>query len=313
MNLRFILLALIQTFWMSRMLGAQLPPRLERCLPYPTLAQGIRAMREEASPSEPEPARSPKVVIASIQFVPEIQIPEPVRGRILSSIKSPTFYDDSERDWLTEMQDIGIRGALQDSGFFKVKVNAEARLIDRNEGRSRYALTLHIDTGQQYRLGDVHFESVAKNPLVYPASELRRLIPLDRGEIFNVSKVREGMREISKLYAAKGYIDMVPEPEVVNDEGDGPVEVIMKIDEGKQYRIRKIEFLGLDEKAQNQLRPQLKPGDVYDEDLVEQLLKGNKPVLPSDVSRRDLQLTRDTKYGMVDMRFDFYSCPKMDN
>lgn len=277
MNLRLVLLALVQAFFIPRLLCAQLPPRLERCLPYPTLAQEISAMQEETKTAGPESLPSPRVIIASLQFAPGSHIPESVRERITWSIESPRYHDDSQLSWLEEIQDVGIRGALLDSGYFKAKVNANVRLIDGNEGRRRYVLTVHIDEGRQYRLGDVRFEPTADNkPLAFSTSELRKHAQMTRGEVFNVSKVREGMEEITKLYATTGYIDMVFEPKILNGEDGGPVELVMKIDEGKQYCVGKMDFVGLDEETQDRLRAQLKPGDPYDSNLIDELLKRNK-------------------------------------
>jgi outer membrane protein assembly factor BamA len=80
-------------------------------------------------------------------------------------------------------------------------VKAYARLVEGNERRRRYALTLHIDEGRRYRLGDVRFERVAdNNPLSFSATELRKYVQMGRGEFFNVSKVRQAMEELTKLY-----------------------------------------------------------------------------------------------------------------
>ena len=117
------------------------------------------------------------------------------------------------------------------------------------------------------------------------------------------------MEEITKLYAIKGYIDLVPEPVVQNDDGRGPIDLLMKVDEGKQYRVGKIEFLGLGKSSQNQLKPQLRPGEPFNKALVDELLHWNKSLLPTDASWQDVHLTRNTKEGVVDVRFDFYSCP----
>lgn len=118
------------------------------------------------------------------------------------------------------------------------------------------------------------------------------------------------MEEITRLYAARGYIDMVPVPEVLNENDGGPIDLVMRIDEGKQFRAGEIEFLGLDENSQSQLKPQLRPGELFNKAMVDELLKANKAVLPADASWQDVRLTRNTKEGVVDVRFDFYSCPK---
>ena len=177
MKLRFALLALVHVLSLHGVLHAQLPARLERCLPYPTLSQEISSMQEKTRAQEPEPVPTPRVIIVSIQFALVTHISESVRSRIIRSIKSPQFHDDAKMDWLEELQDVGIRGTLQDSGYFKAKVKVDARLLDGNERRNRYALTLHIEEGWQYRLGNVRFKPADpdKTPLAFSTSELRRI------------------------------------------------------------------------------------------------------------------------------------------
>ena len=131
MKLRFAILALVQVFSPYGVVYAQLSPRLERCLPYPTLAQEISAMQEETRAQEPEPVPTPRVVIASIQFAPATHISESVRSQIIRSIKSPQFHDDAKMDWLEELQDVGILGTLQDSGYFNSPAACPGRTVAR--------------------------------------------------------------------------------------------------------------------------------------------------------------------------------------
>jgi hypothetical protein len=311
-NRRFIL-PVVQIFLLSRPLCAQLPPRLERCLPYPTLAQEISQMQEKIKPREPKPLPSPRVVIASVQYVLKTQIPASVRDRINWSIKSPRLYDDPELSWLKEMEEVGMRGALQDSGYFKAEVKANARLIDGNERRRRYALTLYIDAGWLYKLGDVRFERVDGNKILsFSVGELRKQVQMKRGEVFNVSKIRDGIEEISGLYATEGYIDMTMEPEIQNDDDGGPIDLILKVNEEKQYHLGKVEFLGLSGESQNQLTPKLRPGEVFNKEIVDEILESNKALVPLDASRKDVSLFRNVEEGTVDIRFDFYRCPGVE-
>ena len=312
MHLRLTALALVHLFSLYGITHAQLPRRLEQCLPYPTLAQEIRIRQEETSALEPESVPAPRVVIASIHLAPPTHVPESVRNRIVGSIKSSQHPDDAKMDWLEELQDVGIRGILQDSGYFKAKVKVDARLLDRNERRSRYALTLHIEEGWQYRLGNVRFEAADpdKSVLAFSASELRQRVHMRPGDLFSIVEVRSSIEEISKLYGGKGYIDMTPEPIIQNADGRGPLDLVIKINEGKQYRVGRVDFLGLDENSQNQLKAQLQPGEPFNKALVDQLLKRNESLLPVDASWQDVHLTRNARQGAVDLSFDFYSCPQ---
>jgi outer membrane protein assembly factor BamA len=252
----------------------------------------------------------PRVVIASVQFV-GTDIQESIRDRIVKEIESPRFYDFPDRSWLADIEEVRVKGELYKSGYFLANIRADARLIDGNQQSSRYALTLYIDEGMKYRLGKIGFVNAEENDnLAFSASELRKRFEMIRGETLNSSKIRNGIEEITKVYGDNGYIDMVVEPEIKNDDNRGVIDVVMKIDQGKKYRVGKVEFLGLDDKSQLLLKPQLKTGDVYDKSLIEELLGRNKALLPSDVSWEDVQLTRNTKEGLVDMLFDFRTCPK---
>lgn len=102
----------------------------------------------------------------------------------------------------------------------------------------------------------------------------------------------------------------MPWPEVLNDDDGGRIDLVMKIDEGKQYRVGEIEFIGLDESSQNRLKPQLRLGEPFNRALIDELLKQNKSLLPADASWQDVHITRNTKEGVVYVRFGFYSCPK---
>jgi outer membrane protein assembly factor BamA len=270
-------------------------------------------MQDEANPTEtvlPSPP-SPSVIIASVQFAPGTHISDSVRNRVLWSINSPKIFDDSE-DWLQEMQDVGIRGALQDSGYYRAKVKIEAHRLKRNEKRQVYALTLHIEEGWRYKFRDVQFKSLVDSaPLAFPESELRKYVHMKQGDFFNTSKVREALNEVIELYNTNGYIDMVPAINVKNDDDGGPLDIIVTIDQGKQYHIGTVEFIGLDQKKQDQLRPELKEGQVFNPKLIDALLVENKSVLPADASRNDLAAARNTKDGVVNLSFDFRSCPSV--
>jgi len=310
--LRFVFVASLALFLPPRPLRAQLPPRLERCLPYPTLAQEIRTLNEPPAASVSE-SPNPQVAVVSVTFAPNTHLPESTRAEILKVIKSPQFHDDPEKSWLEQIRDVGVLGELQDSGYFLAKVNAAATLVDSHPRRNRYALRLEINEGQRYTLGDVRLANARDDrPLSFPVSELRDQLPMKRGDIFNASKVREGLRKLTALYNSRGYIDMTAEPETQNADRRDVIDLVVKIDEEKPYRIGKLEFLGLTEEAQLALRPELRPGDTFDPHLVDQLLAQNKSLLPADVSDQDVKIRRNVVSGLVDIRFDFESCPEVD-
>jgi hypothetical protein len=303
--LRFVLVATLAFFRCCLSLHAQLPPRLERCLPSPTLAQEISAFHDARDAAQPWP----KIAIVSIAFAPRSDLPEALRAQIIGIIKSSQFSDSPDGAWLQELQEDAIRGALQDAGYFKSLVEADKFLVAAAPAVHQYGLVLNIDSGEKYSLGEIRFANTREGqPLVFSENELRERFAMKPGDILDVSRVRRGLKELTALYGARGYIDMTPEPETDIDADTAVIKMLIKIDEGKSYRIGKIEFLGLPERNQAALRPQLKSGDVFDVRYRDELLRQNKSLLPSDASASDVGLQREERAGVVNLTFDFRSC-----
>jgi hypothetical protein len=56
-----------------------------------------------------------------------------------------------------------------------------------------------------------------------------------------------------------------------------------------------------------------KPGEVFDGTRLEEFFKVNRAILPSDVSRDDVNVGRDPKTKTVAILFDFRTCPTQSN
>ncbi|PYT03833.1 MAG: hypothetical protein DMF60_17140 [Acidobacteria bacterium] len=89
------------------------------------------------------------------------------------------------------------------------------------------------------------------------------------------------------------------------------VSLDIDIDVGKKFFVSRIDIMGLDEADfQNALKDLLvKPGDVYDQRLVDLFLKVHASSLPITAppdSLIDLQL--DERVGTVDITYDFRPC-----
>ena len=143
-----------------------------------------------------------------------------------------------------------ILGTLQSHGYSKALVEPTSFLV-RAEFRERfYALQFRIVSGPQFQLGEIRF----RNAEVFSSTELREVFPLRKGDMFDISKIREGLESISRLYFRKGYADVVAGPETTEDKRT--VDVLIRIDEGMQYRIRGVDVLGLPKRAEDYRCPQ---------------------------------------------------------
>jgi hypothetical protein len=294
--------------------SAQIPRRLDRCLPYPSLADEIDDMREEVSAkiaaTETATAPARTVVIDDVKFDGPTHMPDAVREHVVAELKLRTFEADS--GWLEEIESVSIRGAWLDEGFFKVAPTATVQVISADPVVQHVSLTVHLDEGLQYRLGDVRFRSSDPTaPLVFSNDELRKLIQMREGDLLNIDKIREGLDAMKQLYGSHGYIDFVATPITYVDDERGRVSLVIEADQQKQFSFGKIEVFGLNPALVELLKSKLKPGDIFDNDLIGNFLTENKSSLPPDASFEDIEFHRNVRAGTVDLRFNFQACPQL--
>ena len=61
------------------------------------------------------------------------------------------------------------------------------------------------------------------------------------------------------------------------------------------------------------LRSMIKPGDLFNDDVVREFFEEKKSLLPADASLDDLKIQKNVKEGTASLRFDFFTCPKSAN
>ena len=142
----------------------------------------------------------------------------------------------------------------------------------------------------------------------FSEEELRPLIRLRDGEVFDVSKVREGLDAIYRNYSSKGFVDATPEPITEIDEARGRISLTIKVDEQQQFRVGRFEILGLDQELESQLKSILKPGEIYNSKLVYDFFREHKAALPNDVWPESMRINRDARTGLLSGVFDFRTC-----
>jgi hypothetical protein len=290
----------------------QLPKRLEKCLPYPTLAQEIQEM-------QPAPTRV-RVHIIRVDFDSNDGIPPDAQEEISAELRRRVWFEpeaDSAhlKDLADEIAEVPVRGALRNRGYFKVNAKAKLTVLWSEWEDVSAAAVISATPGPQYRTGDIRIESTdSGHPLIISPEVLRSLIPLQKGELFSVEKVRAGLQNLGLAYGREGYVDMTPEPDTEVDDERRIVDLVVKIDQQVQYRVGSVELLGADGAIREKFVESLpKPGELFDRARLEEFFKVNRTILPSDVSENDVKVERNTKARTVAILFDLWTCPPHSN
>ncbi|MGE3166820.1 MAG: outer membrane protein assembly factor BamA [Planctomycetota bacterium] len=141
-----------------------------------------------------------------------------------------------------------LEGIYQQLGYPEVKVDGSVRR--RRSGA--WKVTLRIEEGPLYRLGDVHFQGVTRPPI----DSLEGVFPwphtglLSTGAVvFTPGALRSGLDGVRLLYRLAGFLDVRVSATTSEDRSSverGGDEVVVDVDvqvsEGPQYRVSAVEI-----------------------------------------------------------------------
>jgi outer membrane protein assembly factor BamA len=252
---------------------------------------------------EDKPA-GPEISIAQVTFSGDLQLPLSEQEAIAESIRQTTH--GTVLNVVTDEALERARAGWQDQGYFKVEVRGDTKILTASSVGQSVALDVHVDEGSRYRLSGITFKN---NKAITVSERLRQFFPVNDGDIFSREKIAAGLENLRKAYGEIGYINFTSVPDTAFDEENNSISLAIDIDEGKQFRIRAIRVLGLEDSARQQFLKSLpiKSGQIYNSWVWEQALPTKEALLPCDCPNRQQRLL-DEKFGIVMLTFDFRPC-----
>jgi outer membrane protein insertion porin family len=267
-------------------------------------AQNSGCPTRSASASDDRQPSGPEVSMAEVTFSGSLQLPLSDQDQIAASIKRQDYgiSPDGATDDAVER----VRAGWQDHGYFKVKVSGEKRTLTSSPASRRIALSFHVDEGLQYSLDRITFKNYK---YMADVSAVRRLFPINDGDIFSREKIATGLQNLRKAYGEMGYINFTAVPDTKFDDEKKLISLDIDLDEGKQFYVSSVKVLGLDELARQELLKDLpiKRGQIYNSRLWELSLRKYNSMFP-DCKCGDSERHLDEKAGTVALTLDFRPC-----
>jgi outer membrane protein insertion porin family len=134
--------------------------------------------------------------------------------------------------------------------------------------RRAFYITFTVEEGDLYRFGKVDIDSAIKE---LPARELRPLVQIDSGDIYNADLVQKSIDALTNAAGTHGYAFAEVHPRIARNRDTHTIDVIMKIDQGPRVYIEKINVVGntrtLDKVIRREMR--LTEGDAFNRVLVD--------------------------------------------
>jgi outer membrane protein insertion porin family len=177
----------------------------------------------------------------------------------------------------------------RDHGYLRANVGVpELKVIDdAADKKTRWIqLKIPLTEGPRYKVGsfDVAGNTVVKTEFLKP------LFKMNAGEYYGEKRIRKGLEKAREVYGAGGYMDFTgfpdykfhddPNPNVPDapdalkapvptdgkgrEEGTPLVDVTMRIQEGQQFFVNRITFVGNTTTRDNVIRRELLAGRLYE-------------------------------------------------
>lgn len=138
-----------------------------------------------------------------------------------------------------------------------------------------------VAPGTQYKLKAIQWSGNQ----VMPTDALQKMLRAQPGEPANTVRIRDNLKDIQKVYGAKGYVTAKLNAEAEFDDTAGTVVIRMDVNEGPQFHMGDLQYRGLDNSLTAKLRDawKIRPGEVYNAAYLEEYLPAAHKLLPSNL------------------------------
>lgn len=236
---------------------------------------------------------------------------------LFSRIKGMDILDREKLDY-----DLGlnVRNYMRSKGYLQARIGEP---VVEGLGRRRTGLflpipflssvddtlkvTIPITEGKPYRIGDIKIEGNS----IFSAEQIQAILGLRKGEIANGDQFQKALFEnMKKIYGAQGFIqyDAEPEPEFLDNPqkpDEGIVNFTIRISEGKQFTLRRLEFTGNTFTRDIVMRREMlvSEGDIFNQLYFEVSVQRLNQLQIFDPIDKDKDVDRraDEELGQVDM------------
>lgn len=135
------------------------------------------------------------------------------------------FQEDLER----------LRSMYLNAGYLDVSIPESNVTLDYPNSKE-IIITIRIDEGRQYRVGDISFEgnTIFPTPILYASLDL---LP---GDVFAPETLDEDVERLTNIYGSVGYLDTSVRPERRANMETGNIDLIYNVQESDKFEVESV-------------------------------------------------------------------------
>ena len=158
----------------------------------------------------------------------------PISAPLKRNVYNPANFEED----LDRVRDLYREQGYKNITILEPEIDIRAK-SPNDESKRRLYMTIPIDEGTRWRFGEITIEGNE----VFSDELLLGIFDRPRGEWLKASAIDEGVEAIGEIYRNSGYVYSRVESELRERE-DGVADVFVKVFEGDQYRVGRLEFEG---------------------------------------------------------------------
>jgi len=200
-----------------------------------------------------QPATLPR--IAGLDFSGQHELTSDALTAVLSKVGKDEGYTDRH---FRDLVEFNLRRAYEEHGMYRVRF---PRITPQKAGAGAVTVTIAIEEGPQYKLGEVHF--VGDN---LPVEAMLKAAKFKQGQIANWEEIQQSIWDTEKPVKRTGYFNASARPERVFHNDQLLLDLRISFALGPLYRSGELKIIGLtpDQEAKARKLWKLQPGDPYD-------------------------------------------------
>ncbi|MEK7413819.1 MAG: outer membrane protein assembly factor BamA [Planctomycetota bacterium] len=254
-------------------------------------------------------------------------LPADMRRRRLDDILDRTQVNRPGRAWQPEVLDIDqqdVRRALQDEGWLDCRLNgidvehtdyvrpADPRrrggpeFVPDGAYNDRVHLIYDLQPGERYRLGTVSFIGNTQAS----SAELLEAFAIATGAWYRNQDIARGLERARRVISNRGYARCFLSPDRRLNLVTHTVDLVVRIDEGRPYRVGRVDIYGNLATRDSVIRRNLfvQPGQLWNDDDIDesrrQILRGGLFLDEPQHSLNVRSLFPEDRPDQVDIRID---------
>ena len=183
--------------------------------------------------------------VAEVHFTGNDALPAEALVRAINDVAIGIPYTEKA---MRERLDASVRPLYDARG--RIRVAFPKLAVERSQKLDGVEVTVTVDEGPVYKLGEVRFTGVAESE----AAQLAKSADLAKGDTANFDDVKKAVDRVEKKYRGSGYLHVSSRVERDVNDADHVVNVTVALDLGPQFRFGKLTIKGLDLLTEPEIR-----------------------------------------------------------